>query len=80
MSTPQENLLQHFSLATPLRYEATLRVLQVKKCPIVIASKAKQSQSLRLLRFALYETLRERNNGFWIIYFLEHFKRLVCTP
>jgi hypothetical protein len=42
-----------------------LRVLQVKKCSIVIASEAKQSQGLGLLRFA-------RNDGFWIIYFLEH--------
>jgi hypothetical protein len=40
-------------------------VLQVKKCPIVIASEAKQSQGLGLLRFA-------RNDRFWIIYFLEH--------
>ncbi len=34
----------------------------------VIASEAKQSQELRLLRFALYETLRERNDNwafFW---------------
>ncbi|OYE06506.1 hypothetical protein CDG79_01885 [Nostoc sp. 'Peltigera membranacea cyanobiont' 232] len=39
--------------------------LQERKCPIVVASEAKQSQPLGLLRFA-------RNDGFWIIYFLEH--------
>ncbi|OYE06548.1 hypothetical protein CDG79_02115 [Nostoc sp. 'Peltigera membranacea cyanobiont' 232] len=44
-----------------------LRVLQERKCPIVVASEAKQSQPLGLLRFA-------RNDGFWIIYFLEHSK------
>ncbi|MEH2115885.1 MAG: hypothetical protein V7K39_26025 [Nostoc sp.] len=47
-------------------------------------NKAKQSQGLELqlleklckipleVSFALYETLRERNDNFWIIYFVEH--------
>jgi predicted metal-dependent hydrolase len=39
----------------------------------VIASEAKQSQGLGLLRFALYETLRERNDN-WAFFYLEYSK------
>ncbi|OYE06427.1 hypothetical protein CDG79_02635 [Nostoc sp. 'Peltigera membranacea cyanobiont' 232] len=46
-----------------------IRVLQVKKCPIVIASEAKQSQNPSL-------RAKRSNDGFWIIYFFEHSKAI----
>ncbi|MEH1852429.1 MAG: hypothetical protein V7L11_12250 [Nostoc sp.] len=56
------------ALAIEVNAARLLRVLQVKKCPVVIASVAKQSQPLRLLRNAC-------NDGFWIIYFVEFSNR-----
>jgi hypothetical protein len=50
-----------------------LRVLQVIKCPIVIANEAKRNEAIaRTQRLRDCFVVPPRNDKFWIIYLLEH--------
>jgi hypothetical protein len=61
-------------LATTLWYRTKpVRVIQVKKCPIVIANVAKRNEAIAWSPSPCdCFVVPPRNDRFWIIYLLEH--------